>query len=261
MSSTESGIVEVRIETRAAGHVAHVTVNNVEHRNRLGKSGKDELIAAFTELAKDDELRVAVLTGAGDKAFISGSDLAQMKDLDAAGQIEVSTKTHLACDSIRRLPVPVIARVNGFCLGSGMELAASCDMRVATDVSRFGMPEVKFGIPSGMEACLLPGLVGWGKARELVFTGELMDAQEASRCGFVDRLVTAGELDEAVEKWVASICAAGPRAIRLQKALVQDWERMSIKDAVQRGIAAMGESRSTDEPVRMMQAFVDRKKR
>ncbi|MGZ5095434.1 MAG: enoyl-CoA hydratase-related protein, partial [Burkholderiales bacterium] len=210
MSSPQSRIVDVRIEKRAAGHVAHVIVNNPQHRNRLGKSGKDDLVAAFSELAKDDKLRVAVLTGAGDKSFISGSDLAEMKDLDAAGQIEVSTKTHLACDSIRRLPVPVIARVNGFCLGSGMELAASCDMRVATDVSRFGMPEVKFGIPSGMEACLLPGLVGWGKARELVFTGELMEAREAYRCGFVDRLVSASELDEAVEKWVASICAAGP---------------------------------------------------
>ena len=261
MSSSEAHIVDVRIEKRASGHVAHVTVNNPHHRNRLGKGGKDQLVAAFTEIAKDAELRVAVLTGAGDKSFISGSDIAEMKDLDADGQIEVSTKTHLACNAVRRLPVPVIARVNGFCLGSGMELAASCDMRVATDSSRFGMPEVKFGIPSGMEACLLPGLVGWGKARELVFTGELMDAHEAFRCGFVDRLVTAGEIDAAVEAWVSSICAAGPRAIRLQKALVQDWERMSIKDAVQRGIAAMGESRSTDEPVRMMQAFVDRKKR
>jgi enoyl-CoA hydratase len=261
MSSTQSDIVDVRIDTRDRGHVAYVTVNNPEHRNRLGKRGKDEVVAAFTDLARDDELRVAVLTGAGDKSFISGSDLAEMKDLDPAGQIEVSTKTHFMCDAVRRLPVPVIARVNGYCLGSGMELAASCDMRVASDAARFGMPEVKFGIPSGMEACLLPGLVGWGKARELVFTGELMDAQEAFRCGFVDRLVSASALDDMVEKWVAAICAAGPRAIRLQKALVQDWERLSIKDAVQRGIAAMGESRQTDEPVRMMQAFVDRKKR
>lgn len=260
MSSSEKSIVDVRIEKRASGHVAHVIVNNPTHRNRLGKTGKDELVTAFTELAQDPELRVAILTGAGDKSFISGSDISQMKDLDAKGQIEVSTKTHLACNAVRRLPVPVIARVNGFCLGSGMELAASCDMRVATVDSKFGMPEVKFGIPSGMEACLLPGLVGWGKARELVFTGELMDAQEAYRCRFVDRLVTQDELDMAVEKWVAAICAAGPRAIRLQKALVQDWERMSITDAVQRGIAAMGESRSTDEPVRLMQAFVDRKK-
>ncbi len=260
MNASEQGIVEVRIERRASGHVAYVTVNNPAHRNRLGKSGKDELVAAFTELAKDDELRAAVLTGAGDKSFISGSDLAEMKDLDKAGQIEVSTKTHLACDGVRRLPVPVIARINGYCLGSGMELAASCDMRIATTASKFGMPEVKFGIPSGMEACLLPALVGWGKARELVYTGDFMDANEAHRCGFVDRLVDATQLDEALEKWVTSICAAGPRAIRLQKALVQDWERMSIKDAVQRGLAAMGESRLTDEPLRMMQAFVDRKK-
>ena len=129
------------------------------------------MIAAFGTLAQDDELRVAVLTGAGDQSFIAGADIAEMKDLDLAGAEDVSTKIHLACDAIRRLPVPVIARINGYCLGAGMELAAACDMRVGAEHAKFGMPEVKFGIPSGMEACLLPGLVGWGKTRELVFTG------------------------------------------------------------------------------------------
>lgn len=253
-------MVNVRLEDRAAGQVAYVTVDNVAHRNRLGKSGKDELIAAFTELAGNGQLRAAVLTGAGDRSFIAGSDLAEMKDLDAAGQRVVATKTHLACDAIRQLPVPVIARINGYCLGSGMELAASCDLRAAADHAKFGMPEVKFGIPSGMEACLLPLLTGWGKANELVLTGEMMDAHEAWRCGFVQRLVPAAELDAAVEAWVAAICGAGPRAVRIQKALVRDWERLSIRDAIQRGIDACAEARMTDEPARLMQAFVDRKK-
>ncbi|MES2564524.1 MAG: enoyl-CoA hydratase-related protein, partial [Pseudomonadota bacterium] len=166
--TTEAGIVKVRLEARAAGQVAYITVDNAEHRNRLGKSGKDGLIAAFTQLSSNENLRVAVLTGAGDKSFIAGSDLAEMRDQDFAGQREVATKTHLACDAIRQLPVPVIARINGYCLGSGMELAASCDMRAAADHAKFGMPEVKFGLPSGMEACLLPLLIGWGKANELV---------------------------------------------------------------------------------------------
>jgi len=258
--SAESGsLVMVYLEDRAGGgRVARVLVNNPEKRNALGERGKEELISAFEALAGDSELRVAVLTGAGDRSFIGGADLAEMAGLDRAGAESVSTKTHLACDAIRQLPVPVIARVNGYCLGAGMEIAASCDMRVGVDTARFGMPEVKFGIPSGMEACLLPGLIGWGKTRELVFTGEMIDAHEAYRCGFLERLVPAAGLDDAVEALVSAICAAGPRAIRLQKALVRDWERLPIAEAVQRGIRAVVEARTTDEPRRLMEAFVNR---
>ena len=251
-----------RVETRGdAGRVAYVTVNNPGERNALGRKGKEALIAAFRELAGDEALRVAVLTGAGDRSFIAGANLKEMAEVDWKDAEDISTKTHLACDAIRRLPVPVIARVNGYCLGAGMELAASCDMRVGVDTAKFGMPEVRFGIPSGMEACLLPGLIGWGKTRELVLTGELVDAQEAHRCGFLDRLVAPAALDAAVEKWVAAILAAGPRAVRLQKRLVQDWERMSIIDAVRQGIAAIVEARKTDEPQRLMRAFAERKKK
>lgn len=257
-----ASLVTTRLETRGpAGRVAYVTVNNPAERNALGKNGKEALISAFRELARDDELRVAVLTGAGDRSFIAGANIKEMAEADAKEAEEISTKTHLACDAIRRLPVPVIARVNGYCLGAGMELAASCDMRVGADTAKFGMPEVKFGIPSGMEACLLPGLIGWGRTRELVFTGELIDAHEAYRCGFLDRLVAPSELDAAVEKWVGAILAAGPRAIRLQKRLVQDWERMSIADAVRQGIAAMVEARATDEPQRLMRAFAARSRK
>ncbi len=260
MLENNAPLVITRIEERDAGRVAYVTVSNPGQRNALGRRGKEELVAAFEKLARDDQLRVAVLTGAGDKSFIAGADLAEMKDLDHAGAEDVSTKTHLACDAIRRLPVPVIARINGYCLGAGMELAASCDMRVGAEHARFGMPEVRFGIPSGMEACLLPGLIGWGKTRELVFTGDLIDAHEAHRCGFLDRLEPAAELDTAVEKWITAILTAGPRAIRIQKRLIADWETMTIKDAVQAGIRAMVEARKTDEPQRLMQAFVERKR-
>ncbi|MBI4207620.1 MAG: enoyl-CoA hydratase/isomerase family protein [Betaproteobacteria bacterium] len=255
-------LVVIRIEERGeAGRVAYVTVNNPDERNALGRKGKEELIAAFQTLARDDALRVAVLTGTGDRSFIAGADLKEMAAVDWQDAEDISTKTHLACDAIRRLPVPVIARINGYCLGAGMEIAASCDMRVGIDTAKFGMPEVKFGIPSGMEACLLPGLIGWGKTRELVFTGEMIDAQEAWRCGFLDRLVTPGELDAAVEKWAAAILGSGPHAIRIQKRLVQDWERMTIADAVKQGIAAVVEARKTDEPGRLMRAFLARKKK
>jgi enoyl-CoA hydratase len=253
--------VQVRIDVHEAGHVACVTVDNPERRNALGIAGKKALAQAFGQLAKDKRLRVAILTGAGDRSFIAGADLAEMRGLTAKGAKEEHTWTHRACEAIRALPVPVIARINGYCFGAGMELAASCDMRIGVATAKFGMPEVRFGIPSGMQACLLPQLIGWGKTRELVYTGDHIDAAEARECGFLERLVDPSDLDASVERWVSSILAAGPNAIRLQKKLVRDWERMTISQAVQAGIKACVEARKTDEPRRLMQAFLDRKKK
>ncbi|MBM3358046.1 MAG: enoyl-CoA hydratase [Betaproteobacteria bacterium] len=255
------GLVLTRVEERGAGHVAYVTVNNPDKRNALGLAGKKQLAQAFTRLGKDRLLRAAVLTGAGTQAFIAGADLAEMKDLTAKGAREHHAWTHRACDAIRVLPVPVIARINGHCFGAGMELAASCDMRIGVTSAKFGMPEVRFGIPSGMEACLLPQLIGWGKTRELVYTGMHIGAAEARRCGFLEKMSRASDLDAGVEQWIACLLEAGPRAIRLQKKLVRDWERMSIARAVQQGIRACAEARRTDEPQRLMGAFLARKKR
>jgi len=238
-----------------------VAVDNPGRRNALGIAGKKALTQAFKQLAGDKALRVAVLTGAGERSFIAGADIAEMRGLTPKGAKEEHTWTHRACESIRALPVPVIARVNGYCFGAGMELAASCDMRIGVTTAKFGMPEVRFGIPSGMEACLLPQLIGWGKTRELVYTGDHIDAAEAHDCGFLERVVDPANLDAGVEKWISSILAAGPRAIRLQKKLVRDWERMTISQAVQAGIKACVEARKTDEPKRLMQAFLERKKK
>jgi enoyl-CoA hydratase/carnithine racemase len=259
--STRSDLIAVRLEVREAGHVAFLTVNNPEKRNALGIAGKKALAAAFKQLARDKTLRVAVLTGAGDRSFISGADIGEMKDLTRKEAHEVHVWVHRACEAIRALPVPVIARVNGYCFGAGMEIAASCDMRIGVTTAKFGMPEVRFGIPSGMEACLLPQLIGWGKTRELVYTGDHIDAAEAHRSGFLEKLVEPAALDGGVEQWVSSILAAGSRAIRLQKRLVRDWERMTISQAVQAGIRACTEARKTDEPRRLMAAFLERRRK
>ena len=260
MKGKAPGLVVTRIDEREAGRVAYVTVNNPEKRNALGLEGKKQLAGAFRKLAKDAKLRVAVLTGAGERSFMAGADIGEMKDLGPKQAHQVHAWVHHACESIRSLPVPVIARINGYCFGAGMEIATACDMRVGVTTARFGMPEVRFGIPSGMEACLLPQLIGWGKTRELVYTGDHIDAAEAYRCGFLEKLVEPAALDAAVEQWVASVLAAGPRAIRLQKKLVRDWERMSIAQAVQAGIRACTEARKTDEPRRLMAAFLERRK-
>ena len=258
----EAGLITVRTEERIeGGRAVYVTVNNAEKRNALNTAGRAQLAAVMRDLAKDPEIRVAVLTGAGDKSFIGGANIGEMSVFPDAVVAEAgSANTHLACDSMRRFPVPVIARINGYCLGAGMEIATSCDLRVASGNAKFGMPEVKFGLPSGMECCLMPRLIGWGKTRELVYTGEMISAREAHEWGFVERLVEPAELDAAVEAWVKSIVSAGPRAIRLQKELIRDWERMSIADAVQQGIRAVGRAHLTDEPRRMLTAFVNRKR-
>lgn len=258
--STPQDLLLCRIDERGtAGRIAWLTVNNPTRRNALGIAGKRAIVAAFTELGMDEHLRAAVITGAGDKSFIAGADIHEMKDLDAAGARIEHTLTHEANAAIRALPVPVIARINGWCLGFGMELAAACDLRVAADTARFGMPEVRVGIPSGMEAALLPRLVGWGKAAELVYTGDIIDAAEAYRIGFLQAITPVAALDARVERWIDSILRGGPRVMRSQKTLLRDWERLPLDAAIRAGIDACVEARSTDEPRRMMAAFINRK--
>ncbi|HXJ85073.1 MAG TPA: enoyl-CoA hydratase-related protein [Candidatus Methylomirabilis sp.] len=254
-------LVALRIEDRgAAGRIARITFDNPAKRNALGLRGKEQLVDVVTSLRHDESLRAVVLTGAGEASFVAGTDLSEMADFDLAAAEASATKTHRACDAVRTFPVPVIARINGDCFGSGMELAACADLRVGADHARFGMPETRFGIPSGMEASVLPKLIGWGKAVELVLTGDHISAQEAHRIGYLQRLVPARELDAAVEQWLASLLACGPRALRLQKRLVIDWDRMSTTDAARAGIQAFADAYRTDEPRRLMLAFLEERR-
>ena len=255
-------LVATRFDERGdAGRVAWVTFNDPKRRNALGLAGKDQFIDTLRTLRHDASLRALVLTGAGDQAFVSGTDLAEMAEFDLEAAEASATKTHRACDAVRTFPVPVIARINGYCFGSGMEIAACADLRVAADHARFGMPETRFGIPSGMEAAVLPKLIGWGKACELVLTGDHIDAAEAHRIGFVQKLVPRGELDAAVEAWITSLLACGPRVLRIQKRLIGDWDRMSTTDAARAGVQAFVDAYRTDEPRRLITAFVNRRRK
>lgn len=261
MPSGCQDLVQLHYDERGAkGRIAWVMFNNPEKRNALGLEGKDRFTEIMVSLRHDESLRAVVITGAGDKSFVGGTDLAQMATFDLASAEASATKTHRMCDSVRTCPVPVIARINGWCLGSGMELAGCADMRVAADHARFGMPETRHGIPSGMEASVLPRLIGWGKACELVLTGDIIGAEEAHRIGFLQRLVLASALDDAVEGWIESLLACGPRALRIQKRLIIDWDRMSPTDGARAGIQAYVDAYRTDEPQRMMTAFLNRRR-
>jgi enoyl-CoA hydratase/carnithine racemase len=162
---------------------------------------------------------------------------------------------------VRAIPVPVIARVNGYCLGAGLEVAAGCDLRVASTRAMFGMPEVKVGMPSVIEAALLPRLVGVGHTAELVLLGENIDAARALAIGLVEKVVPPDELDAAVDAWLDAIVAAGPQAVRLQKALMREWERLPLDAAIRAGIASYRTSVAGGEPARMLAAFTARRRK
>ena len=191
--------VLVKLEDRPSGRIARVTVDNARKLNCLSTPLIVQLTQAFVKLADDQALRAVVLTGSGDRAFIGGADLNELGGLCADSARLYITRLHGACKAIRDCPVPVIGRVNGFCLGAGLEVAASCDFRAAADTAQFGMPEVVMGLPSVIEAALLPGLVGWGRTREMLLTGAMFSAAEALAMGFVQKAVPADELDAAVE--------------------------------------------------------------
>ena len=147
-----------------------VTIDNQRRLNCLSTPIIVELAGVMRRLADGKALRALVLTGAGEKAFIGGADLNELGGLCADSARLFITRLHEACKTIRDCPVPVIARINGYCLGAGLEIAASCDLRAAADHAHFGMPEVQMGIPSVIEAALLPGLIGWGRTREMLLT-------------------------------------------------------------------------------------------
>ena len=261
-STSQDDLILLRYDDHGeAGRIAHVTFNNPQKRNSLGTAGKERFVEVITSLRHDESIRALVITGAGDRSFVGGTDISEMATYDVAKAEQSGVKTHRVCDVVRNFPAPVIARINGYCFGLGMELAACADMRVAADHAKFGMPEVRFGIPSGMEASVLPRLIGWGKACELVLTGDHIDADEAYRIGYLERLVPYAELDAAVEKWVASLLLCGPRAVRIQKKFIINWDRMSPTDGARAGIEHYIEAYRTDEPRRLMTAFVNRKKK
>jgi enoyl-CoA hydratase len=235
--------------------VAVLTIDNTARLNALSTHLMETLIAAVEALEPQPGLRAVVLRGAGERAFIGGADITEMAALDAQSARGFITLVHRSCDAIRRLPVPVIARLQGYAFGAGVEVAAACDIRIAAIGSQFGMPEVRLGIPSVVEAALLPQLIGWGRTRRLLLTGDTIDAATALAWGLVEEVAPIELLDQAIDRILDSILASGPQAIRLQKALIDAWEGLPLRDAIQRGIDSFGAAWKTDEPARMMQAY------
>jgi enoyl-CoA hydratase len=248
------------IATVAGASVATITIDGPKRLNVLGKASSEALRDTVRQVSGDEDVRAIVIRGGGDKAWIGGADIYEMKDMGAESGRAFITALHEAIAAIRDAPVPVIAAVNGYCLGGGLEVAAGCDVRIASENAKFGMPEVRVGLPSVIEAALLPRLIGWGRTSWLLLSGSIIDAQRAYEWGFVEEVVPADDLDAEVEKFLAAIADSGPVAIRTQKALMRRWEDVPLDDAVQAGIDAFAGTFDTDEPQHMMRKFFERKR-
>lgn len=240
------------------GSIAAVTVDRTAKLNVMNGAMCRDLVAAFEGLKSCDNLRVVVLQGAGDRALIGGADIEEMAKFDPKAARTFITDLHLSCDAIRSFPVPVIARMRGYCLGGGLEIAAACDFRIAASDTRMGMPEVQVGMPSVIEAALLPELIGWGRTRRLVFTGELINASTAYAWGLVEEVAMPDALDQAIDDACDAIAAAGPNAIRAQKALVNKWRHLSLNAAIEAGIDSFEAAYETGEPQQYMRRFLQK---
>jgi len=216
------------------------------------------LRATFVELAADPTVGLVVLSGAG-RAFTAGMNVNILRDLDAAGAEALITSLHDAIDAVHRAPFPVIAAINGAALGAGFELALACDLRVAATGAVLGLPEVRVGVPSVIQAALLPPLIGPGRAAELLLTGATIGAEQALAWGLVNRVVAPAELERAVEELVDPIVASGPEAIRLQKQLIIRWRESDLTAAVRAGIEAFAACYAGSEPREGATAFLEKR--
>jgi enoyl-CoA hydratase len=212
----------------------------------------------FAALTADHRVRLAVLSGSG-RAFSAGMDVRVLHDLDVAGARTLITSLHQAMEAVHHAPFPVIAAVDGPSLGAGLELALACDLRVASTNAVFGLPEVRVGVPSVIEAALLPGLLGPGRAAELLLTGQPIDAERALAWGLVNRVVPAAAMPATLDELTAKILAGGPAAIRLQKELMLRWRYTDLATAIHSGIDAFARAYASGEPAEGARAFLEKR--
>ncbi|MFC4278103.1 enoyl-CoA hydratase [Achromobacter aloeverae] len=245
----------------SAQGVATLEIRDAGKLNILSARVVEGLIEALDYLAGRDDVRVVVLRAHQEKAFVAGSDIKEMAHFDHAGAIGYIDRLRQLCDGVRLLSMPVIARIPGWCLGGGMELALACDLRIASEQAHMGMPEVKVGVPSIIHAALLPRLVGKARANWMLLTGEVADAQTALSWGLLDRVVPTEALDAEVDRIAGMLAGLGPRVLAQQKRLLREWEDEPLDVSIRNGVLEFGAAFGTGEPGRYMRAFLEEKAR
>lgn len=245
---------------RIDGHVATLTINRPDKLNALNIETRSRMVQELDELAKNDDIRVVVITGAGDKAFIAGADISEFEGRSPVDQYRVMTDSSVFL-AVDQFPKPTIAAINGFCLGGGCELAMACDIRIASEKAKLGQPEINLGLlPGGGGTQRLPRLVGMGAALKLLYTGDFIRADEALRIGLVDEVVPAGDVAARAKELAEAIAAKSPVALRLIKQAVRTSMRTPLDEGLRQEVSLFALAFASEDMKEGVDAFLNKRK-
>jgi enoyl-CoA hydratase len=241
--------------------IATITLNRPEALNALSTEVVEEILRAVEDVRTDENIRVVVLTGAGEKAFSAGADIKAMVGMTALKARELSSMGERLCVTLENLEKPVIAAINGYALGGGMEVAMACDLRIASENARMGQTEINIGlIPGWGGTQRLTRLVGMTKAKELVFTGRMIDARTAEQIGLLNMAVPADKFREIVHQLAVDLASKAPVALKVAKALITKGADMSLDAALELEREGFGVIGSTDDLKEGTSAFAEKRK-
>jgi enoyl-CoA hydratase len=241
--------------------IVTITLNRPEALNAFSKEVIEEVLQALEDVKNDENIRVVVLTGAGEKAFSAGADIKAMKGMNALKARELSLMGEKLCVSLENLEKPVIAALNGYALGGGLEVAMSCDLRIASESSRMGQTEINIGlIPGWGGTQRLTRLVGRTKAKEMVFTGKMLDAKTAEQLGIVNMVVPPDKFRETVRQLALELASKAPVAIKVAKALINKGAEISLDAALALEREGFGVVASTEDFQEGVSAFTEKRK-
>jgi len=244
------------------GNIAILILNRSQMLNAMDRATMEEFSAAIDELAADDSVRAIILTGAGERAFIAGADIKWLRDLKSAAEgVEFSRLGQALISKIIDLPKPVIAAINGYALGGGCEVATACDIRMAAEGAKLGVPEIDLGIFPGYGGTQrLPRLVGKGMASYLILSGEMITAEEAKRIGLVDFVVPADELMKTAKELANKLAAKPPIALGLAKRAINAGLEGNLASGLAYEAALFGLACATEDRVEGTSAFLEKRK-
>lgn len=241
--------------------IATITINRPKALNALNKEVILEILSELDDARKDEDIGVIVITGAGDRAFSAGADIKMMKDVDPLRARELSRLGHRMCGEIEALEKPVIAALNGYTLGGGLELAMACDLRIASEKARLGQPEINIGlIPGWGGTQRLPRFVGRGVAKEMIFTGKMISAKDAERLGLVNKVVSPDQLESTVKELANEIINKPPVGIKMAKELINSSLETPLTVGVVHEAECFGVIASTEDFKEGLTAFLEKRK-
>lgn len=242
-------------------NIGIISINRPDALNALNSDTLSDLKTAIEQVKNDDEISIVIITGVGEKAFVAGADIKEMKDMSPLEARKFMHFGQSVFNDIDNLPKPTIAAVKGYALGGGCELALSCDMIIASEKAKFGLPEVSLGIHPGFGGTQrLPKLIGSAKAKELIFTGEMIDAQEALRIGLVNKVVPIGKVMEEAKVLAQKILKNGPIAIRLVKSAINAGLNVPLEKGLAYEAETQGLAFATEDKNEGLEAFLEKRK-